>query len=585
MSDAKAAGSDALYLQLSPNWLLQLPGPALDLALQKLDVCSLISIAASCSQLYHSLPWQASLSRVQITCSQESLGSFKLLHERHRACLANLRHCSIGAEQNSNEWRDIKRHPWAGLRDLPLPHLCELHLEGLELQLESADGFSGVLHDCTDLISLQIEQCQVVATPAASAAIAALPKLRHLWLLDNYEGQESTGSLFGQIRLTRPVFPELQHPLQITNLSLDLDNQPVEHLTQLEQLSALVNLEELTLHGLPDGGVPGGLPSQLVKLKSLYIQADEWCAAEHFQHLGRYTALQDFGVDFGYFRADYLAGIGQLSQLTCLALRYDDLTSSMDFSTASTSTWAQLSALQKLSLSNCAVQPEALAAFSQLRDLELDFRRPLGDTALKGVLSAMSKLAQLTKLSVSLDGVLDTAPAVSGEVFTSLTASTNLCSPAVLAQQAVLAWVGTVQPLQRVPQPAHNRLPVQQSHAHGRAAHPAVVQLLPSCGEPSIRPVRRHITHSLPTSAGADTADSFEAARDVGIGSRHSCHCGTAYWAQAAVLDGPCCSEGPLTAAVDHLDSFAGTYTAHWAGRSGFYPTPRLLLFQVKGMS
>jgi hypothetical protein len=39
--------------------------------------------------------------------------------------------------------------------------------------------------------------------------------------------------------------------------------------TRLSQLSKLVNLQHLTLERLPDGGVPGGLPSQLVRLTCL----------------------------------------------------------------------------------------------------------------------------------------------------------------------------------------------------------------------------------------------------------------------------------------------------------------------------
>jgi hypothetical protein len=75
------------------------------------------------------------------------------------------------------------------LRSLHCPGLRQLRLQGLKLQLGSADGWPGVLGVCTTLTALGLQSCLLIDAPAASAAIAALPELRQLSLDDNWDAQ------------------------------------------------------------------------------------------------------------------------------------------------------------------------------------------------------------------------------------------------------------------------------------------------------------------------------------------------------------------------------------------------------------
>lgn len=61
--------------QYPANWLLQLPGPALALVLQKLDQCSLACTAVTCSMLSKAAP--AASRAVTVHCSTpDTLSSF-----------------------------------------------------------------------------------------------------------------------------------------------------------------------------------------------------------------------------------------------------------------------------------------------------------------------------------------------------------------------------------------------------------------------------------------------------------------------------------------------------------------------------
>jgi hypothetical protein len=77
--------------------------------------------------------------------------------------------------------------------------------------------------------------------------------------------------------------PFAQQPqlTQLTHLSLEVPQEcrEVKHAQQLSQLSALVNLQHLELTHLQHAGVPGGLPSQLVKLTCLRIVFHDICTA------------------------------------------------------------------------------------------------------------------------------------------------------------------------------------------------------------------------------------------------------------------------------------------------------------------
>jgi hypothetical protein len=168
--------------------------------------------------------------------------------------------------------------------------------------------------------------------------------------------------------------PAVQLPLQLTRLSLDCVGimpklQPGA--SALSQLSGLVNLEHLELSRLSVDGVPGGLPSQLAKLTCLKVDYyyGGCNTAQQFQHLSSLTALQQLSVSASNssLTAEHLSGMQYLEQLPSLQLQSD----SMSFDQRSTSSWTHLTALERLALEQCSVEPKALAHLPQLRSLSL----------------------------------------------------------------------------------------------------------------------------------------------------------------------------------------------------------------------
>jgi hypothetical protein len=355
---------------------------------------------------------------------QENLDSFKLWLQHHDNSITQ---CSIEDAGYSEWWPD----PHLNLDCLPCPQLRLLSLKYLKLQLEPAGDCPGVLQSCTRLQELNLEGCAFKDTDATFAAIAALPQLRSLCVV-GVDGSEAR--LSGELQL-------LTH---LTKLRLDLHR--LQQPQQLGQLSALTSLEELGLRMPPDG-MPGGLPSQLQKLTSLRVEYSlpmQSDLAEQFQHLSSLTALQDLAVkgamglsagiegllDAGHLlmlgtfpgiSTSHLTGIQHLSQLTSLELECQGL----QFSAASTRGWVHsLAALERLSLTQCVVHANTLAAFTQLRALsvwELIRRAPVD-----GLLLAVSGLPHLTELTIRMDQLA--AHSASQAACTALTAGTNLCS-------------------------------------------------------------------------------------------------------------------------------------------------------------
>jgi hypothetical protein len=95
--------------------------------------------------------------------------------------------------------------------NLPCSQLRSLQLNNLRVQLEPTDSCPGVLHDCTGLTALDLEDCHLKLDDAALAVVAALPELQRLrfaWLENSFPG--------------RPSIPVFQHPLQLTHLSIAL---------------------------------------------------------------------------------------------------------------------------------------------------------------------------------------------------------------------------------------------------------------------------------------------------------------------------------------------------------------------------
>lgn len=171
MSATVNVGARLSHPKCSAGWLLQLPGPAMALVLQKLDRHSLACTAVTCSML--SCAVLANTSQVAVICrTQQKLDMFIDVLKRHSSSTINLRKCSI-----------FGRWPAAPcLHSLPGPQLEQLRLQSLRVQLHSLDDCPGVLHDCSSLTALDLDWCAVDDVPAAAAAISALTGLRHLRL-------------------------------------------------------------------------------------------------------------------------------------------------------------------------------------------------------------------------------------------------------------------------------------------------------------------------------------------------------------------------------------------------------------------
>lgn len=80
--------------------LLQLPAPALNCVLQKLDPCSLANSAITCSKLTRAVP--ASITQAVVRCkTQQKLDSFKLWLQQHDSSIAE---CWI-VDEARHMWR------------------------------------------------------------------------------------------------------------------------------------------------------------------------------------------------------------------------------------------------------------------------------------------------------------------------------------------------------------------------------------------------------------------------------------------------------------------------------------------------
>jgi hypothetical protein len=282
----------------------------------------------------------------------------------------------------------------------------------MRVQLGPVDGHPGVLANCSSLTGLDLEIPTTQVLP--SAKLAALPEIRSLRLA---RWHTSGGNL-------QPHdLPLMQYPLQLTYLSLEYHFDKDEA-AQLTQLSDMVNLQHLSLPNLPKGGVPGGIPSQLVKLTYLNAGYYQCCETEQQQlrHLSRFTALQQLSVDSSKMAAGHLSGIQRLTQLTGLRLKHfkPQLTSS------SVRSWGCMPSLQSLSLMFCRVQPELFSSCTQLRSLSLTWAN-LGGAALSVLFTALAGLSLLAELAFMPHIGYSNATPPAG-AFTALAASTNLRS-------------------------------------------------------------------------------------------------------------------------------------------------------------
>lgn len=222
-------------------------------------------------------------------------------------------------------------------------------------------------------------------------------------------------------------------------MSFDSFVQP-EQVQQLSQLSGLVDLQHIELPYISNG-VSGGLPSQLVKLTCLHMGYRRIAAAEQFQHLSSLTALQVLDLKwfdqndqqaanlFGEIvmaqQPGNLLGIQHLVQLTSLRLQ----SMTLRCSTLSLQAWTSLTALQSLALSECAVQPRALAALRQLQVLSLVDVKPWGAATFEDLIRDVSQLPLLAEFAFSRPCYVGQVGMVlAPSTLTALQASTNLRS-------------------------------------------------------------------------------------------------------------------------------------------------------------
>jgi hypothetical protein len=344
-----------------------------------------------------------------VRCSignRETLISHSTWLQQHRTSLSSLVQYSVVSD------KVYKPH----LYGLPCATLRQLHLDGIAVQLHLARACRDELQGLT---ALDLQDCDIKDAPAAAAAIAALPVLQSLTLKSAEDDQN------------RSVFEDLQLPSQLTYLSLNIDTDKPGELAGLGQLTGLVNLAHLKLASLPFDGVPGGLPSQLVQLTCLDVSYEEECDfQEQFQHLSSLTALQRLAVVCEVLPSPgVLPGLQHLVHLTSLQLSSG---LGMHFSTHSTRSLAPLTALERLFLQECLVQPAALATLTQLRSLSLECVSLSPGTTFGQLFAAVSQLSLLTELVLTQgDSLLETAPAAAAAVaaagFTALTGNTNLC--------------------------------------------------------------------------------------------------------------------------------------------------------------
>jgi hypothetical protein len=128
--------------------------------------------------LSHAVP--ANISKLKVHCTdQETLDSLVLWLGHNSTSLTHLTQCDLSFEYEADNFHGETN---AVLKPLPCPQLCQLHLQILQLQLEATGGEPGLLHACTALTALQLQDCRVLVTPEATAALAALSQLRSLTL-------------------------------------------------------------------------------------------------------------------------------------------------------------------------------------------------------------------------------------------------------------------------------------------------------------------------------------------------------------------------------------------------------------------
>jgi hypothetical protein len=104
----------------------------------------------------------------------------------------------LSTDFNALDWSD-----WLHMCPLPWPQVLELQVEYMHLQLQPSNGRPGVLQGCTSLRVLHLEDCIVQEADAAFAAIAALPGLRSLTLINVRD--QADRAVLGDLQLLKQL--------------------------------------------------------------------------------------------------------------------------------------------------------------------------------------------------------------------------------------------------------------------------------------------------------------------------------------------------------------------------------------------
>jgi Leucine-rich repeat (LRR) protein len=255
------------------SMLLQLPDAAVALVFQQLleaDPHSLFHAATTCSKLSTAY---TSIKKITGCCKGPPAAlAFTRWLGRRSISLSNLQECSIHTRFDESG---------GVLGRLPCPQLRRLQLQGVELLSDLASGCPVALQDCTGLTALSLQSCTV---PDMAAIFTALPQLQCLDVVRSWNRQGNF------------AFAKLQRPQKFKSLYLDFHPDQPEQAQHLSQLSALVNLEHLSLSGLQINALPHGLPPQLQLLTSLKVtynrpHSDKVEVSEDFRHLSSFKAL------------------------------------------------------------------------------------------------------------------------------------------------------------------------------------------------------------------------------------------------------------------------------------------------------
>jgi hypothetical protein len=413
------------------------------MVLQQMDQRNLASLAVSCSKFRQATPAHIKTLVVR-SSSAKALESFSRWQKRQHGDLSSLTRCRVAGAGRSFP-------AYQALGALQAPQLLQLALQQVSLQADT-------LQACSGLTALLLRECVLPRRDWLETVADTAPSLQHLAIQASYNKYKGLSfSVQNLTQLThlsidwRPPQQQQQQQQGLHAARRLLHGPPSEHKFSIQKklsrhLSTLVNLQHLRLTDLAYEGLPGGFPPQLSKLTCLDVQYTDCVHTEdflaQFQHLSSLTALQHLRIapvdGPGGFAASRLSGIQHLSQLTSLELSGSEI----HFGTLAEGhgniiSWAQLPALQRLSLTEVEVLPEALAAFTRLRSLQLrsviTVVSMLEKRPLEKLFRAVSQLTQLTQLSIKDpeeycddedEGNEPPRPAA----FAALTASTNLRS-------------------------------------------------------------------------------------------------------------------------------------------------------------